>query len=141
MFVLDTNVLSAMMRSALVPEVAAWIANQPEEELFTTAISQAEILAGLAVMTDGRRRASLEAAARAMFEADFRDRILAFDSEAAAAYADIYAARWRGGRPIAPLDLTIAAIAVAHDAGVVTRDTRGFEGCGLTVINPWEVHG
>lgn len=141
MFVLDTNVLSAMMRSVLVPELAAWIAGQPEEELFTTAISQAEILAGLAVMPDGRRRAALEATVRAMFEDAFGDRILPFDTAAAAAYAEIFAVRRRGGRPIAPLDLTIAAIALAHDASVVTRDTRGFEGSGLTVINPWEVPG
>jgi hypothetical protein len=139
MFVLDTNILSVMMRSRLVPEVAAWIAAQPEELLYTTAVSQAEVLAGIEILPDGRRRAALDKAARAMFTDDFDGRILPFDSEAAAAYADIFAARKRAGHPIAPLDLMIAAIARAQGAAMVTRDISGFAGCGLTLINPWEV--
>jgi len=141
MLVLDTNILSVMMRSPLVPEVAAWVAAQPEELLYTTAVSQAEVLAGIEILPDGRRRTVLERAARAMFADDFDGRILAFDSDAAAAYADIFAARKRGGRPAAPHDLMIAAIARANGASMVTRDISGFEGCGLTLINPWEAHG
>jgi predicted nucleic acid-binding protein len=141
MLVLDTNILSAMMRSPLVPEVAAWVAAQPEEVLYTTAVSQAEVLAGIEILPDGRRRAALERAARAMFADDFDGRILPFDSEAAAAYADIFATRKRAGRPTAPHDLMIAAIARANDASMVTRDIRDFEGCGLTLINPWDAHG
>jgi len=137
MLVLDTNILSAMMRSPLVPEVAAWVAAQPEDLLYTTAVSQAEVLAGIQLLPDGRRRAALERAARAMFADEFDGRILPFDSDAAAAYADIFAARKRGGRPTAPHDLMIAAIARANDASMVTRDVRDFEGCGLTLINPW----
>jgi predicted nucleic acid-binding protein len=138
MFVLDTNILSVMMRSPLVPEVAAWIAGQPEELLYTTAVCQAEVLAGIEILPDGRRRAALERAARAMFADDFDGRILPFDSEAAAAYANIFAARKSAGRPTAPHDLMIAAIARANGASMVTRDTGGFEGCGLTLVNPWE---
>ncbi len=137
MFVLDTNVLSVMMRGQLVPEVASWIAAQQEELLYTTAICQAEVLAGIEVLPDGQRRAALEKAARAMFGEDFDGRILTFDSEAAAAYAGIFAVRKRIGRPIAPHDLMIAAIARATGARIVTRDISGFEGCGLTLINPW----
>jgi hypothetical protein len=136
-FVLDTNILSDMMRLRLEPEVAAWIAAQPAELLFTTSLSQAEILSGLAIMAEGRRL-DLEAAARVMFLEDFDGRVLPFDTKAAAVYADIFAARRRAGRPAATLDLMIASVARSHGASVVTRDTSGFEGCGLTLINPWE---
>ena len=139
MFVLDTNILSAMMRLQLEPQVATWIAAQPPDLLFTTSLSQAEILSGLAIMAEGRRRGDLEAAARVMFLEDFDGRVLPFDTKAATAYADIFAARRRTGRPAATLDLMIASVARSHGASVVTRDTSGFEGCGITLINPWQV--
>jgi predicted nucleic acid-binding protein len=138
MFVLDTNVLSAIMGSKPVPEVAAWIAGQPEDLLFTATVCQAEVLSGLAIMPDGRRRLALEAAARAIFTEDFDGRVLPFDSAAASAYADLFAARKRAGRPTAPLDLMIAAVARAKGASVVTRDTSGFEECGVPLVNPWQ---
>ncbi|WP_159014026.1 PIN domain-containing protein [Acidisoma sp. S159] len=138
MFVLDTNILSAIMGSRPVPEVAAWIAGQPEDLLFTATVCQAEVLSALAVMPVGRRRLALEAAARAIFTEDFDGRVLPFDAAAAAAYADIFAARRRAGRPAAPLDLMIAAVARAKGAAVVTRDTSGFEDCGVPLINPWQ---
>jgi predicted nucleic acid-binding protein len=137
MLILDTNILSEIMGPRPAPEVAAWLESQPDDLLFTTSISQAEILSGLAIMTEGRRRRELEAAAHGIFAEDFEGRILSFDSDAATAYAEIVASRRRAGRPTAPLDLMIAAVAVSHDAGVVTRDTGGFEGCGVTLINPW----
>jgi predicted nucleic acid-binding protein len=136
-FILDTNVLSAMMRLRPEPKVAAWIAAQPAGLLFTTSLSQAEILSGIAIMPEGRRRLDLEAAARAMFAEDFDGRVLPFDTKAAA-YATIFAARRQTGRPTATLDLMIASVARSHVASVVTRDTGGFEGCGLTLVNPWE---
>ena len=139
MFVLDTNILSAIMSAQPSPEVAAWIAGQPEDALFTTTICQAEVLAGLAVMPEGRRRSALETAARAIFTDDFNGRVLPFDTAAAAAYADIFAARRRASRPTAPLDLMIAAVAYANNAAVVTRDTGGFEDCGVPLIDPWQV--
>ncbi len=108
------------------------------ELLFTTALSQAEILSGLAIMPEGRRRRDLEAAARAMFVEDFDGRVLPFDSRAAAAYADLFAARRQSGRPMATLDLLIASVARSHDASVVTRDSSGFENCSVALINPWE---
>ena len=137
MFVLDTNVLSAMMRPDLEAEITAWVGRQDEEALFTTAISQAEISAGLAILPEGRRRRDLAALAAAIFAEEFQGRVLSFDMNAAAAYADIFASRRRGGRPAPPMDLMIAAIAKSQGASVVTRDTGGFEGCGLAVINPW----
>jgi predicted nucleic acid-binding protein len=137
MFLLDTNVLSAIMGSRPVPEVAAWIAGQKEDLLFTTTICQAEILSGIAILPVSRRRFALEVAAQAIFTEDFAGRVLPFDTAAAAAYADIFAARRRAGRPTAPLDLMIAAVAQAKSATVVTRDTGGFEACGVSLINPW----
>jgi predicted nucleic acid-binding protein len=141
MFLLDTNILSAMMCTQPAPEVATWVAGQPLERLFTTAISQAEVLSGLAIMRDGRRRRDFEAAARAMFTDDFEGRVLPFDMQAAAAYADIFAARRRAGRPATTLDLMIASVARSRGASVVTRDIGGFEGCGVPVINPWDAAG
>jgi toxin FitB len=138
MFVLDTNILSAMMSTRVVPEVAEWIAGQPVGLLFTTSISQAEILSGIAIMPESRRRSDLEAAAGAMFLEDFEGRVLPFDMNATVAYADIFAARRRAGRPTATVDLLIASVARSHHASVVTRDISGFEGCGLKVINPWK---
>jgi predicted nucleic acid-binding protein len=112
MFVFDTNILSAMMRPERASVVADWIDAQDERRLHTTAISQAEILAGLAAMPDGRRRRAMEAVAEAMFDA-FDERVLAFDADAAAAYAGLYAQRRRSGRPASTQDLMIAAIARA----------------------------
>jgi len=137
MFILDTNVLSAMMSAEPEPQVAAWVARQDIELLFTVAVCQAEILSGLAIMPKGRRRQILEQAALTMFLEDFEGRVLPFDMAAAVAYADIFAARRLAGRPTAAVDLMIAAVARAHGASVVTRDGGGFDGCGLTVINPW----
>lgn len=105
--------------------------------MFTTAICQAEILAGLAIMPEGRRRSALAAAALAMFHEDFADRVLPFDTKAAAIYAELLAGRRRAGRPGTTLDLMIAAIARTHDASLVTRDTGGFAGCGVILIDPW----
>jgi predicted nucleic acid-binding protein len=138
MFVLDTNILSAVMGSRPVPEVAAWMALQPEELLFTTSVCQAEILAGVEVLPEGRHRRILEAAAKAIFASAFDGRILPFDDKSAAFYAEIFATRKRAGRPTATTDLMIAAIARAQGADVVTRNTADFEGSGLTLINPWE---
>jgi predicted nucleic acid-binding protein len=138
MFVLDTNILSAMMRLDRTPEVARWVAAQDEDGLFTTAVSHAEIFSGLAMMTDGRRRRALEKAAREMFD-DFEERVLPFDIDAASAYADLFLIHRQAGRPSAPLDLMIASVARATGATVVTRNTTDFEGCGLTLINPWDL--
>ena len=81
MFVLDTNILSAIMGARPVPEVARWIARQRDEDLFTTSVCQAEIAAGIAIMPQGQRREALTASAQAMFIADFRGRVLPFDTK------------------------------------------------------------
>ncbi len=139
MFLLDTNILSAMMSAEPAPQVAAWISGQPANLLFTTAISQAEILSGLAIMPVGRRRLGLEAAARAMFMEDFEGRVLPFDMAAAVTCAKIFEIRRRAGRPTATIDLMITAIARTEGATVVTRNVSDFDGCGVAVINPWDI--
>ena len=90
-------------------------------------------------MPDGRRRLDLEAAARAMFVEDFEGRVLPFDTDAAVAYADIFAARRRAGRPAATVDLMIAAVARTRGASVVTRNVADFEECGVAIVNPWGI--
>jgi predicted nucleic acid-binding protein len=139
MFLLDTNVLSALMTGDPVPEVAAWISAQPVERLFTAAVCQAEVLSGLAVMPEGRRRFALEAAVRAMFLDDFEGRALPFDRNAADAYAVMFAARKRAGRPVTTIDLMIAAIARSLGFSVVTRNVAAFDGFGVGVVDPWNV--
>ncbi|MGA8499649.1 MAG: type II toxin-antitoxin system VapC family toxin [Xanthobacteraceae bacterium] len=137
MVVLDTNVISELMRPQPSPAVLAWVAAQPRAELWTTYINQAEILLGIAALPEGRRRSGLAAAAAAMFATDFAGRIPPFEAGAAARYPEIVVARRRAGQPIEGLDALIAAIALANGAGVATRDVGGLEGCGLALINPW----
>ena len=137
MFLLDTHIVSAMMRRAPSPEVAAWISRQPPELLFTASVCQAEILAGIAILPEGRRRRELEAAAHAVFSEDFERRVLAFDMRAAGAYAEMFAARRRAARPVSTIDLMVAAIARSHGASVVTRNVTDFDSCGVDIIDPW----
>jgi predicted nucleic acid-binding protein len=138
MIVLDTNVLSEALRVEPADSVTRWMAAQHAANLFTTAISQAEILRGIALMPPSRRRALLEKSAAGIFAEDFAGRILAFDSMAAAAFAEIAAGRRRLGRPISVFDAQIAAIALVHKAAVATRNVNDFADCGIDIINPWE---
>jgi predicted nucleic acid-binding protein len=137
MILLDTNVISEAMRPAPRERVMEWMASQPSSQLFTTAISEAEILSGLAMLPAGKRRAALEEVARRMFAQHFMDRILPFDRGAAQTFAVIMAARRKQGRPIGPFDAQIAAIARAHGAALATRDVADFNDCGIEVIDPW----
>ena len=111
MLMLDTNMLSEIMRPEPEGKVADWILRQPSDGLFTAAVCQAEFLSGLAIRPSGRRRADLEEAARAMFADDFGGRILPSDNGAASAYAEVFAARRKVGRPSDTIDLMLAAIA------------------------------
>ncbi len=138
MIVLDTNVLSELMRPAPAERVVRWVAAQPVTSLYTTSITQAEILHGIMLLPSGRRRNALQAAAEAMFGEDFGGRILAFGSEAADPYARIAAERCRAGRPISHFDAQIAAIARAAGAAIATRNVVDYAACGVEVINPWE---
>jgi len=135
--VLDTNVISELMRSAPHGGVVAWVSAQQRGTLYTTSVNEAEILYGIAVLPDGRRRDGLAAAAQTMFAEDFAGRVLPFGGAAAARYAEIVTGRRRAGNPIEAFDALIAATAAAAGAALATRDTHGFADCGLTLIDPW----
>ena len=137
MIVLDTNVISELMRPQPHPAVVAWIAALPSAALYTTSVNKAEIIYGIVALPEGRRRTALVAAAEAMFTDDLADRVLPFDDIAADRYTEIVTARRRAGRPIEAFDALIAATALAAGADIATRDINGFEGLGLTLIDPW----
>ena len=137
MIILDTNVLSEAMRPLPTAEVLRWLAAHPASRLFTTTITQAEILYGLELLPKGKRRAALQSAVEAMCEEGFADRILPFDSDAARVFPQIAASRRALGRPITQWDAQIAAIARSRGAALATRNTGDFEHCGITVLNPW----
>jgi len=139
MIILDTNVLSELMRPKPSPQVAAWVAEQPTMELFTTSITEAEIFYGIELLSGGTRRDALLAAAQAMFAEDLGGRILAFESEAARVFSKIAVQRRRKGRPISHADAQIAAIAQLRAAKLATRNVADFGDCGIDVIDPWSV--
>jgi predicted nucleic acid-binding protein len=138
MIILDTNVLSEVMKPAPSVRVLEWLATESALSVFTTTVAMAEILYRIELLPKGRRRAALASAAEAMFEEDFADRILPFDSDAAREFPKIAAARRVSGHPIAQFDAQIAAIARSRGAAIATRNTGDFEGCGVTVLNPWD---
>ncbi len=137
MIVLDTNVVSELLRSAPATQVEAWLSAQDGAMVYFTAVGEAELRHGVAILPAGRRRTALASAIENILEEDFRDRILPFDRAAARAYAAIAAKRRAAGRPISQFDCQIAAIARAHEADVATRNTGDYEGCGIKVIDPW----
>ncbi len=138
MILLDTNVLSEFMRPRPSASVVSWLDEQPAGEVYTSAISRAEIELGLLLMSPGHRQEALSQAARAMFAEDFARRCLPFDEDAARHYARIVSARTRAGRPISVEDAQIAAIALAHRMPLATRNTADFELIDdLEVVNPW----
>ncbi|MGL5874621.1 MAG: type II toxin-antitoxin system VapC family toxin [Xenococcaceae cyanobacterium] len=137
MIVLDTNVLSELMRSQPNEYVLQWIAKHTATTLFITVLTQAEILYGLELLPEGKRRNALLEAAQSMFDLDFAGRILPFDCAAAQQFAAIAAKRRTIGRPISQIDAQIAAIALSHNATLATRNISDFEECGIIIINPW----
>ncbi len=138
MILIDTNVLSELMRAKPAPEVLAWIDAQPTSQLFISSITVAEILYGIARMADGKRKQGLLDLATLMFDEDFSGRILSFDADAAIHYAGLAAESEAKGKVVDMADGQIAAIAALHDARVATRNVRHFDYLGVPVINPWE---
>jgi hypothetical protein len=134
---LDTNVISVLMRREVEPLVVAWLDAQPSESIWTTSITVFEVRFGLEILASGRRRRSLEVAFDKMLEEDFEGRIVPFDETAAHAAGQIAAERRRLGRPVEIRDVQIAGIAAARKATIATRNLRHFEGLGSELINPW----
>jgi len=137
MIVLDTNVLSEAMRPDPAKTVAEWMRRNPVSTLFTTTITQAEILYGIQLLPRGKRRTALLGAWQSLQE-ELEPRILPFDTVAAMAFPEIALARRIAARPISPFDAQIAAIVRANGATLATRNINDFEGCGIAVLNPWE---
>lgn len=137
MTLLDTNVISELMKAMPAPSVLAWMSLQPPDDLFISTISMAEILFGIELLPKGKRRDGLLQEAEITFSRDFAGRVLGFDEQAARMFGSIVAARRIHGRPIGIADGQIAAIARCHQASLATRDTGDFEGCGIKLINPW----
>lgn len=139
MIVIDTNVLSELAKPAADPAVIAWANAQPIDDLYTTAVTEAEMLYGVACMPIGLRQDRIRRAIDAAFSVLLSGRVLSFDRAAARAYADLAAERRREGRVAHGADVQIAAIARARGADIIaTRNIRDFEGCGITLINPWQ---
>jgi predicted nucleic acid-binding protein len=137
MIILDTNVLSELLRPEPARQVERWLSAQDGAKVYFTTVGEAELRHGVAILPAGKRRNALTIAIEGLLEEDFRDRVLPFDRAAARAYATIAAARRAAGHPISQFDCQIAAIARAHEATVATRNTSDYEGCGVELVDPW----
>ena len=137
MILLDTNIVSELMRAAPSPAVMSWLGAQPASSLFISAVTEAELRYGVMLLPEGRRRADLMTALEAMLAEDFAAPILPFDSAAAAAFAFITSSRRQAGKPISQFDAQIAAIAQSRGAELATRNVADFAECGVEIINPW----
>ena len=137
MVVIDTNIVSELMRAEPSAEVLDWMDTRMRQGLFVTAVTEAEVRAGIAFLPEGRRRRGLEAACERAFGGLFGGRVLPFDSAAAHAYAETVASRRAIGRPASQADCQIAAIAASRSMAVATRNVRDFENMGIEVVDPW----
>jgi len=135
--VLDTNVLSELIRPVAEPRVLAWFEAQAADALFTTAISRGAMLYGARILPPGRRREAILTEAEAIFSVDMAGRVLPYDEAAADAHASIAAERRALGRPGSQSDLMIAGIARSLGAALATRNVRDFRNCGITLVDPW----
>ena len=138
MIVLDTNVISEPLKPNGNPVVQAWLDRQAAETLYLTATSLSELLVGVAVLPDSKRKTGLDAALSELLTNLFGPRILAFDQRAAMAYASLVGRARSAGRYMSVADGQIAAIASVHGFTVATRDTAPFAAAGVPIINPWE---
>lgn len=141
MILIDTNVISELMRAEPDPRVLAWFAVEDSSAFHLSAVGEAELRRGAAMLPPGKRRDLLTAQIDAMINEDFAGRIVPFDSRAAVAFAAIDADRRDAGLPISFADCQIAATARAHGASLATRNVADFQHCGIEVINPWGDEG
>jgi predicted nucleic acid-binding protein len=137
MIILDTNVLSALMRKAPEARVVAWLDGQPAESVWITSITLFESRLGLALLPRGRRRRLLDAAFDRLLEDDLENRVLDFDSAAAVEAALLAAERQKAGRTVDMRDTQIAGIALARHATLATRNVRHFQDLKVPVVDPW----
>ena len=137
MIILDTNVLSALMRTVPDAHVVAWLDRQPAESVWITSITLFEAYLGLALLPSGRRRRTLEAAFARLLQEDLENRVLDFDSAAATEAASLAAAWQKNGRPVDLRDTQIAGIALARRATLATRNVRHFRDLRILIVDPW----
>jgi len=137
-FLIDTNVVSEVMRPLPEPRVLLWMNAQPDKRLYLSTTILAELLSGLAAMPDGQRKLGLQALLRRLRGDWFAGRVLPFTEEAAERYGEIVSRARGRGRAIEMADGQIAAVAAVHGFAVATRDTGPFEAAGVMVVNPWE---
>ncbi len=137
MIILDTNVVSELMRPVPAAAIPKSLSKYSADELYTTSITLAEILYGIEILPAGKRKSELLAAAERLFQFVLEGRLLPFDEPAAREFSHIAAYRRKQGRPAAELDAQIAAIASVRGAALATRNTTDFEGCGIRLVNPW----
>jgi predicted nucleic acid-binding protein len=135
--ILDTNVLSALMRTSPDAAVVGWLDRQPADSIWVTGLTVFEVRFGLALLPRGRKRLRLEAAFEKVLEEDLENRVLDFDAPAAASAARLAADRNSAGRSADLRDTLIAGIAQARRATIATRNTRHFEGLDVPVVDPW----
>lgn len=138
MIILDTNVVSELIRAAPDPGVRAWVNSIPSTQITTTSITAAELYYGVARLPTGQRRQQLAVAVSALLNDALRGRIAPFDERAARRYADVISGRERAGRPIEVLDAQIAAICRELGAALATRNIKDFEETGVELIDPWQ---
>jgi predicted nucleic acid-binding protein len=138
MIIIDTNVISEVMRERPSGHVISWLNGQNAVSLFITTVTVGEVLYGLSMMPQGRRLDHLRMTFEGYLRRGFGQRVLAYDEASARAYADVMAIRRRSGRPLDVADGQIAAIARMHGYAIATRNTRDFDGVGLELINPFE---
>ena len=137
MIILDTNVLSALMRPAPEAAVVAWLDRQPAESVWITSITLFEARLGLALMPKGRKQQTLQAVFAKLLEEDLENRVLDFDSAAAIEAASLAAQRQKAGRTVDMRDTQIAGIALTRRATIATRNTRHFSDLHVPVVDPW----
>ena len=137
--VLDTNVVSELMRDVPEPKVLAWIDSQNSEQLYLTSTIAAELLHGLARLPAGVRKRNMATELTLLLEQDFANHVLPFDLLSAHHYAELLSSRQAIGKPIAALDAQIAAVCIQHGATLVTRNSKHFQDLGLAVIDPWQL--
>jgi len=139
MIILDTNVISELVNPRCSPAVRSWLDAQIDEAIFTTTINLSELLLGVELLPQGKRRERLLQLLEEFFERMGKDHVLLFDEPSARAYALIMSRSRSHGRAISIADGQIAAVAAVHGFAVATRDTSPFEAAGVSVINPWEM--
>ncbi len=138
MIILDTNVLSELIRPEPAQAVTQWLKGKTEDPLTTTAITVGEVLYGLCLLPKGRRRSDLELRFHDIIDPEIGLPVLSFDETAARSYGDIAAFRKKAGLPVHPSDIMIAAIAHSQNAAVATRNVKDFKETGVVLINPWD---